>query len=123
MPLEVEHGVNRLDLDPPIALLHRLSYQLRVVTWSHDEFVAILYICILKRNLGLLFVGFYRISIQVSILLGEWLLLSHGLLEAINELRQTQRVDELVSGQHDLFKVAVRRVILNNCSYYLGLLI
>ena len=51
VPLEVEHGVDGLDLNPPTSLLHGCSDEIRVVAVADDELVAILSVCIFEGNL------------------------------------------------------------------------
>ena len=52
LPLEVEHRVDRLDLNPPRASFERLPNEARVVPWHDDELVAVLDVRILERNLA-----------------------------------------------------------------------
>ena len=52
IPLEIEHGVNRLNLYPPTACLEGISYQARIVSISNNEFVTVFYVCIFKRYLA-----------------------------------------------------------------------
>lgn len=115
--------MDRLDLNPPIALLHRFSDQLGVVARGHDEFVAVLNVRILKRYLRLLLVDLDWVSIQVRVLLRQRLLLGERLLEPIDELRQAERVDELVPCQDYLFNVPVRGLVLNNGADDFGLFV
>ena len=51
-PLEVEHRVNRLDLNPPAALLKSQSDDIRVISIANDELVAVLNIGVFKWNLA-----------------------------------------------------------------------
>lgn len=60
--------MDRLDLDPPVALLHGFTDDLRVVTRRDDELVAILDIGIFERNLALALGSFDWISIDVMLL-------------------------------------------------------
>ena len=80
-------------------------------------------VCILKGYLRFLLIYLDRIAIQISVLLRERLLLSQSLLEPIHELRQAQRIDELMTSQDDLLDIAVRWLILNYSANDLGLLI
>ena len=52
LPLEVEHGVNRRNLYPPLSPFKSLANQIGVVASDNDVLVAILNIRIGKRNLG-----------------------------------------------------------------------
>ena len=52
VPLEVEHGVDGLDLDPPAPLLERVPDQARVVPVPDDELVAVLHVGVLEGNLA-----------------------------------------------------------------------
>jgi hypothetical protein len=53
LPLEVEHGVDGLNFDPPASAEHGLPDQARVVALCYNEFVAVFYVRILKGDLGL----------------------------------------------------------------------
>jgi hypothetical protein len=53
LPLEVEHTVDRLNLDPPAASLHGLANQIWIVAIGYDVLVAIFDVCILKGNFAL----------------------------------------------------------------------
>lgn len=68
LPFEVEHGMNRLDLDPPVSLLHGLAYDLRVVSRRDDELVAILDIGIFKGYLALDLALFNWVAVHVVLL-------------------------------------------------------
>ena len=52
IPLEVEHRVDWLYFDPPIASRQSFPDQTRIVAVANYELVAILNVCILKRNLA-----------------------------------------------------------------------
>lgn len=75
LPLEVEHWMNRWNLDPPGPPLECFPDELRIITWADDELVAVLNVCILKwyLRLGLLLpvkicdrLSFWLVRIQVS---------------------------------------------------------
>ena len=51
-PLKVEHRVDRLNLDPPAALLQRESDDVRVVAVANDKLVAVLNVCVLEGDLA-----------------------------------------------------------------------
>ena len=73
VPLEIEHRVNRLNLDPPVALLERIPNQIAIVSVPNNELVTILNVCILERNLA-----HYSLE-NVSVSTGSFLLLLHEL--------------------------------------------
>ena len=50
IPLEVKHGVNGLNLDPPVTLLQGVSDQVAVVAVADDELVAVLNVGVFERN-------------------------------------------------------------------------
>ena len=50
LPFEVEHGVDGLNLDPPVSSVHGLSYESAVITLVYDKLIAVLNIGILEGN-------------------------------------------------------------------------
>ena len=54
LPFEIKHRMHRLYLNPPVPFLHRPPNQHGIVAGRHDEFVAVLHVCIFKRYLRFL---------------------------------------------------------------------
>jgi len=69
LPLEVKKTVNRLYFYPPWPFLHGLPNKLRIVSRSHDEFVAVLYVSIFERYFTFLFFVFWiAVEVKLSLL-------------------------------------------------------
>ena len=71
-PLEVEHRVDGLDLNPIAPIFQSVSDQIRIISVAHDKLVAVIYVCIFKWDFILdgCFLGIRRI-VLLSVSGGE----------------------------------------------------
>ena len=97
LPFEVEHRVHRLYLDPPVSFFLLPPNQHWIVAWRHNEFIAVLDICILKRYLWFLLL--FAIKIY-----------NHPLfLTRINHFLMCLTTMQLL-GDHELSTIPVRSI-------------
>jgi hypothetical protein len=54
-PPEIVQRMHRLYLDPPASFTQSFSYKPAVISIDHNKFVAVFYVCILKRYFALNF--------------------------------------------------------------------
>ena len=109
LPFQVEHGVHRLDLDPPAAPFQGFSDQSGVISTGHNELITVFDIGILEGNLRLLLL----FAVQVRV--GPFALYYLSLLDLnLRVLLWIQHLDELLGCRQLRLEWILRHAILVN---------